>query len=103
MGGDSGQITADWIHRRVTGVIGDNVPHDWMVPPQHTILATLRAFIHAIEMNTPFTNYRAGWMSRRRGSRCLLPFGRTRWGSVNVSSFARVLKKDRQLRSRLED
>ncbi len=51
--GTQGQITADWIHRRVTGVIGDSVPQDWIVPPQHTILATLRAFIHAIETNTP--------------------------------------------------
>jgi len=51
--GTRGQISADWFHHRVTGVIGDTAPHEWVVRPQQTILATLRAFAHAIETNTP--------------------------------------------------
>ena len=51
--GTQGQISADWFHHRVTGVIGDTAPHEWVVRPQQTILATLRAFVHAIETNTP--------------------------------------------------
>ena len=51
--GTQGQISADWFHNRVTGVIGDTAPHEWVVRPQQTILATLRAFVHAIETNTP--------------------------------------------------
>lgn len=50
--GTRGQITADWAHHRVTSIIGDTVPRKWAVQPQQTILATLRAFVHAIEMNT---------------------------------------------------
>jgi predicted dehydrogenase len=51
--GTQGQISADWFHHRVAGVIGDTAPHEWGVRPQQTILATLRAFVHAIETNTP--------------------------------------------------
>lgn len=51
--GTEGQIAADWYHHRVTGVIGDEAPRAWDVRPQQTILATLRAFVHAIETNTP--------------------------------------------------
>jgi predicted dehydrogenase len=51
--GTQGQISADWFHHRVMGVIGDTAPHEWVVRPQQTILATLRAFVHAIETNTP--------------------------------------------------
>jgi predicted dehydrogenase len=50
--GIQGQIAADWFHQRVTGVIGDCAPQEWAVQPQQTILATLRAFIHAIETKT---------------------------------------------------
>jgi predicted dehydrogenase len=46
-------MAADWFHHRVTGVIGDNAPFEWAVQPQQTILATLRAFVHAIETKTP--------------------------------------------------
>jgi predicted dehydrogenase len=51
--GTKGQIAADWFHQRVTCVIGDAVPQEWAVQPQPTILATLRAFVHAIETKTP--------------------------------------------------
>ncbi|HKO32006.1 MAG TPA: Gfo/Idh/MocA family oxidoreductase [Nitrospiraceae bacterium] len=51
--GTQGQIAADWFHHRLTGVIGDTAPREWAVLPQQTILATLRAFVHAIETNTP--------------------------------------------------
>jgi predicted dehydrogenase len=50
--GTRGQIAADWFHHRVTGVIGDTAPLEWAVQPQQTILATLRAFVHAIETKT---------------------------------------------------
>ena len=49
--GTKGQITADWFHQRVNGVIGDTAPLEWDVQPQQTILATLRAFVYAIETN----------------------------------------------------
>lgn len=51
--GTQGQIAADWFHHRVTGVIGDTGPVEWVVQPQQTILATLRAFVHAINTNSP--------------------------------------------------
>jgi predicted dehydrogenase len=37
----------------VSGVIGDRAPQEWVVQPQQTILAALRAFVRAIETNTP--------------------------------------------------
>ncbi|NOT97265.1 MAG: Gfo/Idh/MocA family oxidoreductase, partial [Nitrospira sp.] len=51
--GTHGQLSADWCHHRVTAVIGDRGPQEWVVQPQQTILATLRAFVHAIETKTP--------------------------------------------------
>ena len=51
--GTQGQIAADWFHQRVSGVIGDSGPLQWPVQPQHTVLATLRAFVRAIETNSP--------------------------------------------------
>jgi predicted dehydrogenase len=51
--GTQGQITADWFHQRVSAVIGDIAPVEWAVHPQQTILATLRAFVHAIETSSP--------------------------------------------------
>jgi hypothetical protein len=52
--GTQGQIAADWFHQRVSGVVfGDTAPFEWAVEPQQTILATLRAFAHAIETHTP--------------------------------------------------
>jgi predicted dehydrogenase len=51
--GTHGQIAADWCHQRVSGVIGDRAPQEWVVQPQQTILAALRAFVRAIETNTP--------------------------------------------------
>jgi predicted dehydrogenase len=51
--GTQGQIAADWIHHRVTGVFGDKAPQEWVVQPQQTILATLHAFAHAIQTKTP--------------------------------------------------
>jgi predicted dehydrogenase len=51
--GTQGQIAADWFHHRVTGVIGDSAPFELAVQPQQTILATLRAFVRAIETKSP--------------------------------------------------
>ncbi|OAI46216.1 hypothetical protein AYO43_01430 [Nitrospira sp. SCGC AG-212-E16] len=51
--GTHGQIAADWFHQRVSGVIGDTAPFERAVQPQQTILATLRAFVHAIKTNSP--------------------------------------------------
>ncbi len=51
--GTHGQLAADWFYHRVTAVIGDRGPQEWVVQPQQTILATLRAFVHAIETKTP--------------------------------------------------
>jgi predicted dehydrogenase len=51
--GTHGQLAADWCHHRVSAVIGDRALQEWVVQPQQTILATLRAFVHAIETKTP--------------------------------------------------
>lgn len=51
--GTNGQLAADWFHHRVTAVIGDHGPQEWVVQPEQTVLATLRAFVHAIETKTP--------------------------------------------------
>ncbi len=50
--GTEGQIAADWFHQRVTGVFGESSPTEWVVQPEQTILATLRAFVHAIKTKT---------------------------------------------------
>jgi len=51
--GTQGQIAADWFHQRVSGAIGDTASLEWAVQPKQTILATLRAFVCAVETNTP--------------------------------------------------
>ncbi|TKB66620.1 MAG: Gfo/Idh/MocA family oxidoreductase [Nitrospira sp.] len=51
--GTQGQIAADWFQQRVSGIIGDNPPFERRVQPQQTILAALRAFVHAVETNSP--------------------------------------------------
>jgi predicted dehydrogenase len=51
--GTQGQIAADWFHQRVSGIIGDNPLFERRVQPQQTILAALRAFVHAVETNSP--------------------------------------------------
>ena len=51
--GTKGQIMADWFHQRVNGAIDDIASLEWAVQSQPTILATLRAFVHAIETKCP--------------------------------------------------
>jgi predicted dehydrogenase len=51
--GARGQIAADWFNQRVSGTIGDTGAFERTVQPQHTILSTLRAFVRAIETNSP--------------------------------------------------
>ena len=51
--GTKGQIMADWFHQRVNGAIDDIASLEWAVQSQPTILATLRAFVHAIETHSP--------------------------------------------------
>jgi predicted dehydrogenase len=51
--GVRGQIAADWFNHRVSGVIAETGAFEKDVQPQHTILATLRAFVRAIETNGP--------------------------------------------------
>jgi len=51
--GTKGQIVADWFHQRMSGVIGHSAPFERAVQPQQTILATLHAFVRAIETNSP--------------------------------------------------
>jgi predicted dehydrogenase len=51
--GTRGQLAADWFHQRMSGVIGDVAPLEWAAQPQQTIVATLRAFVHAIETSSP--------------------------------------------------
>jgi predicted dehydrogenase len=51
--GTHGQIAADWFHQHVSGTFSDGAPLEWTVHPQQTILSTLRAFVHAIETNSP--------------------------------------------------
>jgi predicted dehydrogenase len=57
--GTEGQIAADWFHQRVTCAIDGTAPLEWAVQPQQTILATLRAFVHAIETDSmpPITGH----------------------------------------------
>ena len=50
--GAHGQIAADWFNQRVSGVIGDTGALARAVQPQQTILATLRAFVRAVETNS---------------------------------------------------
>ena len=51
--GMKGQIMADWFHQRMNGAIVDSGSLEWAIQPQQTILSTLRAFVHAIETNSP--------------------------------------------------
>ena len=84
--GTHGQLAADWCHHRVTAVIGDRGPQEWVVQPQQTILATLRAFVHAIGTKTPppITG-RDGWRAVEVADAC---YGSAEQGgaTVNVAS-----------------
>ena len=51
--GTKGTLKADWVARRVTNTLRDGTSQEWMVEPQPTVLATLRAFVQAIETNSP--------------------------------------------------
>ncbi len=50
--GTEGTVTADWVQRTVTCRIGVEPQRQWTVEPSPTIVAVLRAFIHAIRTNT---------------------------------------------------
>lgn len=50
--GMEGTVTADWVQRTVTCRIGREPQRQWTVEPAPTIVAVLRAFIHAIRTNT---------------------------------------------------
>jgi predicted dehydrogenase len=51
--GSHGRLLADWPRRRFrcAGPTGD--PEETEFPPSQTVLATLRAFLHAVEQGTP--------------------------------------------------
>lgn len=50
--GTEGTLAADWVQRTVTCRIRGESPQRWTVEPSPTIVAVLRAFIHAIRTNT---------------------------------------------------
>jgi predicted dehydrogenase len=84
--GTQGQIAADWFHHRVTTVMSDTSPREWVVQPQQTILATLRAFVHAIETNTrPLITGRDGCRAVEVADACYRS-AELGGASVNVSS-----------------
>ncbi len=51
--GADGQLSVDWVQRTVTCLQGVHQPEVQMIPQQPTILATLRAFLQAIDRNSP--------------------------------------------------
>lgn len=51
--GENGRLTVDWGTRRLTGRFNDGAVLDRIVEPQPTVLATLRAFVDAIETGSP--------------------------------------------------
>lgn len=50
--GLQGRLQADWISRRLRW-IGDTDSQEWEIPPSQTVLATLTAFLQAVEHHTP--------------------------------------------------
>lgn len=50
--GSQGRLQADWTHRQLRW-IGCADIEDWELPPSQTVLATLTAFLHAVEYRTP--------------------------------------------------
>lgn len=50
--GESGQVIAEWAHRRLTRVVSQNLKEEWMVSDSPTIVATLQAFVGALLQGT---------------------------------------------------
>lgn len=50
--GSQGQLEADWTQCRLRWAGGADV-EEWVLPPSQTVLATLTAFLHAVEHRTP--------------------------------------------------
>jgi len=51
--GEQVQISADWVHRRLRRIGPPAGTHEWTVPPCHTVIETIRAFIGALEQGDP--------------------------------------------------
>ena len=49
--GSPGRLQADWIHRRLRWTSGADI-EEWVLPPSQTVLATLTAFLQALEHRT---------------------------------------------------
>ena len=50
--GSRGKLQADWTHCRLRW-IGSTGTEEWVLPPSQTVLATLTAFLQALEHGTP--------------------------------------------------
>ena len=50
--GSQGRLQADWTHRRLRWA-GGTEAEDWELPPSQTVLATLTAFLQAVENRAP--------------------------------------------------
>ncbi|TKS58649.1 MAG: hypothetical protein EWM72_02843 [Nitrospira sp.] len=50
--GSQGRLQADWAHRRLRWTGCADI-EEWELPPSQTVLATLTAFLHAVEHRTP--------------------------------------------------
>jgi predicted dehydrogenase len=51
--GGGGSVTADWVQRRVTRSADRGPVDEWTVEPRPTVLATLQAFVLAVETGMP--------------------------------------------------
>ena len=51
--GSEGTITVNWVSRSVTRSTAAGVIQSWTLEPRPTILATLQAFVHAVQTGTP--------------------------------------------------
>ena len=52
--GSQGRLQADWTHRRLHWTGGTGA-EDWELPPSQTVLATLAAFLQAVEDRAPMS------------------------------------------------
>jgi predicted dehydrogenase len=51
--GEQVQINADWIQRRIRRLGPQPLVDEWSVPPCHTVVETIRAFLTALKLGEP--------------------------------------------------
>ncbi len=51
--GSQAHISADWVQHRLSRIDGEQRVEEWSVPPCHTVVETIRAFLTALRRGSP--------------------------------------------------